>query len=53
MDDDKVEGRIGGEQHTAEKHPMGMRLLYHGDPLGDALARPDGADAGDGGSGSC
>jgi len=28
MDDDKVEGRIGGEQHTAEKHPMGMRLLY-------------------------
>jgi len=28
MDDDKVEGRISGEQPPAEKHPMGMRLLY-------------------------
>ena len=28
MDDDKVEGRIGGEQPPAETHPMGLRLLY-------------------------
>ena len=28
MDDDRIEGRLNGEQPEAEKHPMGMRLVY-------------------------
>lgn len=28
MDDDKVEGRVLGEQPPAEKHNLGQRLLY-------------------------
>ena len=28
MDEDKVEGRILGEQPPAEKHGMGQRLIY-------------------------
>ena len=28
MDDEKIDGRLNGEQPEAEKHPMGMRLVY-------------------------
>jgi len=28
MDDDRIEGRLNGEQPEADRHPMGMRLVY-------------------------